>query len=256
MTTPFTYLIGWSQHNKYYYGVRYAQGCHPSDLWKTYFTSSKYVTDFRESHGEPDLKEIRKIFNTDIAAIRWEDSVIKRAKLYKHHNFLNKAYSGAIHYDVDVRQKLSEHAKKPRSDNFKKARSVAMKKMWLEGIFDNRPVRSQQYKENMSNILKKKYSQEEHHCAGRELSASHKANISEGVRESEKYKKAKDQGMFGHSGKKNGMYGKLHSDDTKNLIKEKALNRAKHECVGCGKYATKQVLARYHKKCVEGGIDG
>jgi hypothetical protein len=31
--TPYTYLIGWSNQNKYYYGVRYAKDCHPNDFW-------------------------------------------------------------------------------------------------------------------------------------------------------------------------------------------------------------------------------
>ena len=37
--TPYTYLIGWSNLNKFYYGVRYGKGCHPSDLWVKYFGS-------------------------------------------------------------------------------------------------------------------------------------------------------------------------------------------------------------------------
>ena len=60
---PYTYLIGWSKLNKYYYGVRYAKNCHPSDLWTKYFTSSKYVKQFREENGEPDIIEIRKTFS-------------------------------------------------------------------------------------------------------------------------------------------------------------------------------------------------
>ena len=47
----YTYLIGWTKYNIQYYGVRYAKGCHPDDLWKTYFTSSKYVKEFREKNG-------------------------------------------------------------------------------------------------------------------------------------------------------------------------------------------------------------
>lgn len=38
--TPYTYLIGWSKHNIWYYGKRTAKNCHPNDFWVTYFTSS------------------------------------------------------------------------------------------------------------------------------------------------------------------------------------------------------------------------
>ena len=37
---------GWSNFNKWYYGVRYSKNCNPSEFWVTYFTSSKYVNDF------------------------------------------------------------------------------------------------------------------------------------------------------------------------------------------------------------------
>lgn len=43
---PFTYLIGWSKYDKWYYGVRFAKGCNPDDLWNTYFTSSGILHEF------------------------------------------------------------------------------------------------------------------------------------------------------------------------------------------------------------------
>jgi len=66
--TPYTYLIGWSEHKKYYYGVRYAKGCHPSDLFNPYQTSSKFVKAFIQSFGLPDIIEVRKIFTDEISA--------------------------------------------------------------------------------------------------------------------------------------------------------------------------------------------
>lgn len=55
--TPYTYHIAWTSIDKHYYGVRYAKNCHPSDLWQTYFTSSKHVKNTRERYGEPDIIE-------------------------------------------------------------------------------------------------------------------------------------------------------------------------------------------------------
>jgi hypothetical protein len=57
---PYTYVIGWSSLQKYYYGVRYAKNCNPLDLWVSYFTSSKRVAHYREKFGEPDIIQIRK----------------------------------------------------------------------------------------------------------------------------------------------------------------------------------------------------
>jgi hypothetical protein len=94
--TPYTYLIGWSKLNKWYYGVRYAQGCHPKDLWKTYFTSSKYVKGQRETYGEPDIVEVRKTFTTEKLARDWESIVLKRLNVVNEEHWLNKTNNRAI----------------------------------------------------------------------------------------------------------------------------------------------------------------
>lgn len=73
---PYTYLVGWSKLNKWYYGSRFANGCHPTDFWKKYFTSSNYVKKFRKEHGEPDIIEIRRTFKTKKEASDWEFRVL------------------------------------------------------------------------------------------------------------------------------------------------------------------------------------
>ena len=89
MTTPYTYLIGWTTLGKYYYGVRFAKGCSPSDLWKTYFTSSKQVKLVRKEYGEPDLIQVRRTFETPNTAKDWEHKVLRRMKATKRKDFLN-----------------------------------------------------------------------------------------------------------------------------------------------------------------------
>ena len=88
--TPYTYLISWSKVNTHYYGVRYASGCSPLDLWKTYFTSSKYVEKFILEHGQPDIIQIRKIFTSVDTARLWESRVLKKLKVKTDDRFLNK----------------------------------------------------------------------------------------------------------------------------------------------------------------------
>ena len=88
---PYTYLIGWKEQNKYYYGVRFAKKCHPSDLWVKYFTSSKHVKEFREIYGEPDIIQIRKTFSNQKSAQIWETRVLQKMNVIGDERFLNKA---------------------------------------------------------------------------------------------------------------------------------------------------------------------
>jgi hypothetical protein len=86
---PYTYLIGWTAHNKWYYGARYAKKCHPTDLWVKYFTSSKFVKYFTLKHGPPDIIQIRKIFTNGKDCLIWEQKVLARIDAAKNKNFLN-----------------------------------------------------------------------------------------------------------------------------------------------------------------------
>ncbi len=94
----YTYLIGWSKHDKYYYGVRYAKGAKPEELWRSYFTSSKFVLRFRHEHGEPDIVEVRRVFNDRESATLWEHKVLKRLKVNKNDKWLNKTYNGCFEF--------------------------------------------------------------------------------------------------------------------------------------------------------------
>lgn len=101
-TIPYTYLIGWSPAQTglnywvYYYGRRTAEGCHPDELWKDYFTSSTHVADFCKIHGDPSRIEPRKIFNTGSVqsriqrAVWWEHRAIHKFGAITNPAWLNK----------------------------------------------------------------------------------------------------------------------------------------------------------------------
>jgi len=109
---PYTYLIGWSNLNKYYYGVRYAKDCHPDDFWANYFTSSKYVEQLREDVGEPDVIQIRKTFNCPDKAREWEFKVIQKMKLHQDQRFLNQcAYPAMSHEIMSTRTPWNKNKK-------------------------------------------------------------------------------------------------------------------------------------------------
>ena len=76
----YTYLLKWSSTGVWYYGVRYAKGCDPKDLWTTYFTSSRHVKDYVAENGPPDVIEIRKTFDDVSKARRWESRALSRSK--------------------------------------------------------------------------------------------------------------------------------------------------------------------------------
>ena len=106
MTTPYTYLIGWSTLNKWYYGVRYNRGCSPLDLWNPYKTSSKHVKQFMIENGDPDVREIRKTFTNRKDALKHEHIVLRRINAAKSDKWLNRTDNIAISnpYDEQVKR--------------------------------------------------------------------------------------------------------------------------------------------------------
>lgn len=96
MTTyqPYTYLVGWTAINKWYYGVRTAKTANPKDLWVSYFTSSKFVKKIRNQFGEPDVVKIRKTFSCSNEALIWELKVLTRLNAAENENWLNKHNGG------------------------------------------------------------------------------------------------------------------------------------------------------------------
>lgn len=123
---PYTYLIGWSKLRRFYYGVRFAKNCHPNDLWKTYFTSSKYVEAFRKEHGEPDVIEVRRTFESEKLARGWEHKVLRRMKVVNEDRFLNMTDHKSFPHRVGWKhskescEKMSQSQKgKPKSEETK-----------------------------------------------------------------------------------------------------------------------------------------
>lgn len=128
---PYTYLIGWSKYNKFYYGVRFAKNCHPSELCIDYFTSSKYVKEFIEENGLPDVIEIRKLFDNSDNARRWESKVLKRLKVVSKDIFINKTDNISISsecsryehtMEIRLKKSLSRIGKKHSKETIEKIR--------------------------------------------------------------------------------------------------------------------------------------
>lgn len=100
--TPYTYLIGWSKLDKWYYGVKFAKGCHPSELFnmklskkRRYDTSSKVVHELILENGLPDVIQIRQIFNSSVKSSMHEYKVLRRTSAIKSIKFINICNHGS-----------------------------------------------------------------------------------------------------------------------------------------------------------------
>lgn len=132
--TPYTYLIAWTSTGMKYYGVRYAKDCHPSELFVTYFTSSKNVHDYIKLHGNPDVIQVRKIFDENMvdSARLWEHKVLKRMNAIKRSDFLNKTDNISFELrDADAEaRRVAAQAKTNANPKTKEKRSKSTKALW------------------------------------------------------------------------------------------------------------------------------
>jgi rubrerythrin len=133
--TPYTYLIGWSKLNKWYYGVRFAKkskclyetGCHPDDLWKTYYTSSDSVASFIEKNGEPDVVSVRRKFETADEARHWEMRVLLKLDVKNKDMWLNsRPYTpynmGGWKWSEDSKNRIRKPKSKEHAKNISRGR--------------------------------------------------------------------------------------------------------------------------------------
>lgn len=115
MTVPYTYYLFHQPTNTHYYGVRWCKNCNPTDLWQSYFSSSRKVKKLIEEYGAESFHfEIRKTFSNKDQAILWEEKVLRRLQVHKKPQWLNVIVSKAIRYDTHPRlgSTLSSETKK------------------------------------------------------------------------------------------------------------------------------------------------
>jgi hypothetical protein len=120
---PYTYLLKCLVDNTFYYGVKYEKGCHPDDFFITYETSSKEVKEKIKKYGKKAFSfEIRKTFNDCEKARLWENKVLRRLKVIKRDDFMNKTDNISIKpmYGSDnsmTRPEVIDSFKKSRAKN-------------------------------------------------------------------------------------------------------------------------------------------
>lgn len=206
----YTYLIGWSNIDIWYYGVRLGNNRMPSDdLWQKYFTSSKLIKKYREKLGEPDIVEVRKTFRNNKDAINWEIKVLKRLQVLKKDKWLNRSIAGAIapmygychprYGDVtqdSVREQISKKAKQRYSSGIKN------------------PMYGRQHSEESIDLMSQ-------NRKGLTAGANNPMYNKKHSNETKEKISLKIKEAGGHNGKNNPMYGKTHTEKTKKILSEK-----------------------------------
>ena len=117
----YTYLIGWTKQDLWYYGCRWANKCSPEDdLWHKYKTHGTRIPKTIERYGEPDVIQVRKTFDTAVQAQQWEKQVLIRMRVLEKENWLNQNIAGVIFHTKEIRRKISEAAKGRKPPPFSK----------------------------------------------------------------------------------------------------------------------------------------
>jgi hypothetical protein len=180
---PYTYYVGWSSLDKWYYGVRFAKGCDPSEFWVKYFTSSKEVKILREKFGEPDIIKLDKLFTDANEAREYEHKILKFLEADKNDKWLNKTCgkcptSKGIKLTEEQKQNLSIIRKgriftKEHRENLSKGSKGVPK------------PKSEEHRRKLSEAAKGKKKSDEHKRKisesrkGKKLTDEHRNNISE-----------------------------------------------------------------------------
>lgn len=188
--------------NQLYYGVRFKKGCNPSELWVTYFTSSKYIKKLINEHGLKAFKvEIRKIFSDVDKARDWEHRVLRKIKAKDRPDFINMTDNRSIN---STNLKWWTNGKK----NTKSIDSPG--EGWYRGNC-TRVIRSEvSIKKQMETRLKKYGSLatnkgKEHSLETKEKISKSKLGVKLGPQTTDHIEKRKMKG------ERNPMFGKTHS---------------------------------------------
>ena len=219
---PYTYLIKHKPTNTVYYGFRSANKQEPhNDLWHDYFTSSPKVKQLIEETGVESFDvEVRKVFETKEAAVKWESTVLRRCNVLHNNKWINQNIAGYIIPTEESNKKISEfHKGKPKSAEHKE-------KIRISNLGKKRAPRSEEYKAKMS----KAKSSEGNGRYGLEVSNETRKKISEA-----------NKGNTAHN------KGVPMSPEMKARISAtKAANAKYITCEHCGKTCIEKMHKRFH----------
>jgi hypothetical protein len=164
---PYTYLIRFKPTGQIYYGSSYANKskiANPSQLWTSYFTSSKIIKQLITEYGTDSFEvEVRQIFESPEQAINWEHKVLskfdaKNNPVWINENNGDKKFKNDGHSE-ETRQKISLSNKGQISNRKGKPLSEEHKKKIAES--NKGKPKSLEHKEKIrENSIGKSHSEE------------------------------------------------------------------------------------------------
>lgn len=159
---PFVYLLTFKPTGQFYYGSRTASGCQTSDLWTTYFTSSRIVEKLIEEHGKDTFDfEIRKTFISKTETLEWETRFLTKVDAKRNPRFLNRSNGGKNFGVVVMTQEHKDKIGRAQvgkivSEETKRKQSIATRnaseqtKLKRQNSHKNRPPMSEETKRKIS----------------------------------------------------------------------------------------------------------
>ncbi|MCK9532498.1 MAG: NUMOD3 domain-containing DNA-binding protein [Gammaproteobacteria bacterium] len=140
---PYLYIIGWSKIDKWYVGCQYGKSAHPSNLWKTYFTSSHYVKEFRAFNGEPDVIEILAAGGVD-QIINLEIKFQECFHCHSSNQWLNKQIGRTNFYNDErsIEKQKTTYKKNYAKNNVAKTKSEIQTSKWNDPVYREKQVLS------------------------------------------------------------------------------------------------------------------
>lgn len=232
---PYTYLLTfthpYTQKREYYYGVQYGRSAHPTNLGNTYFSSSSSVKYRIKKYGwSCFMFEIRKIFSNEHSAKTWEHKVLRRMNVVEKKEWLNRndCYGppvGGGENNPFYGRKHSEKTKKHMSTKKKKWFSIEenrQKTIDAQQNRDNSAFRTVEFRTKRSIFLKECYAN------GYMIPASNygENNGMYGKTHTEQSKQLMSEAKKDkYAGENNPMYGKTHSDETKEKMRQSRIGK-------------------------------
>lgn len=208
----YTYLVGWRKLDRWYYGYRGA--LYPDcDLWIKYFTSSKYVHQFRETNGEPDVIRVHKTFISKHDAIEFEAKFLTRVKAVRSDRWINRAVKGEKFRSPD---RFSEKSRQKMRES-RLRNGATRKKPWSDSEIER--ARLQLRKINESGLYRRK-------------TEAHRKNLS--------------VSMMGNMSRKGAKNSEDHNRKIAQTHRESALTRV--SCVQCHEETSRYNLTKHVNK--------
>ncbi len=219
--TPFFYVLTHLLDGKRYAGIKTSKGCHPSQLWTTYFSSSKVINRIIDIEGKDAFTfEVRAIFDSLEKCLKYEATFLKKIQANINPNWYN------LHKKDELQPFISKTISSHNPNQCSKKSAAVKQLIWIN-------QNNNKEKRILSSELD--YYMSQGFSKGRITGISHPAL--KGRKLSVDHKKKLLASLNGH----------IVGENTKKLLSEKNKNAPKdHHCPHCNKDFVKGHFNQWH----------